>query len=63
MPDASKVNNARILKGINSEFRFLKKEEEGNGQLNGLAQHKVRGSPIPADETSDEDADEPPPTG
>jgi len=63
MPDASKVNNGRVLKGRRSEFTPFKKEEEGNGQLKGLAPHKVRGSPIPADETSDEDADEPPPTG
>jgi len=63
MPDASKVNNGRILKGRRSEFTPFKKDEDGDGQPKGLAQHKVRGSPIPADETSDEDADEPPPTG
>jgi len=63
MPDASKVNNGRILKGRRSEFTPFTKEEDGDGQPKGLTQHKVRGSPIPADETSDEDADEPPPTG
>jgi len=63
MPDASKANSGRILKGRRSEFVPFKKEEDGDGQLEGLAQHKVRGSPIPADETSDEDADKPPPTG
>jgi len=63
MPDAPKVNNGRVLKGRSSEFTPFKKEEDGNGYSKGLAQHKVRGSPVPADETSDEDADEPPPTG
>ena len=63
MPDSSKVNNGRILKGRQSEFTPFKEEEDGNGYSKGLAQHKVRRSPVPADETSDEDADEPPPTG
>ena len=63
MPEAPKVSKGHILKSRKSEATPFKMEEDGNGHSKGLAPHKVRGSPVPADETSDEDADEPPPTG
>jgi len=47
MPDASKVNNARILKGRRSEFVPFKKEEEGMASLQDLLNTKSGEAPYP----------------
>jgi len=63
MAEEPKDIRSRVLAGTNSVMCPVKMEQNGIGQSRGPSQHKVRGSPIPADETSDEDADELPPTG
>ena len=63
MLEEPKDSRSRILTGYKAELAPVKTEQNGIGQSRGPSQHKVRGSPIPADETSDEDADELPPTG
>ena len=63
IPEEPKDSKGRVLKGRKSEFAPFTMEVDGSGQPKGLAQHKVRGSPVPADETLGEDADELPPTG
>ena len=61
--DEPKDVRSRVLAGTKSVLCPVKAEQNGNGQSKEPGQHKVRGSPIPADETSDEDADALPPTG